>query len=84
MNNNTWQLQEAKNKFSQLVEKAMHHSPQVVTKHGEQAVVVLSIEDYKKMTASDGDLLSFFEHSPLKGINLDISRSKKLPRQTEL
>ena len=42
MKDNTWQLQEAKSKFSQLVEDAMHKEPQIVTKHGDKAVVVLS------------------------------------------
>ncbi len=45
----TWQLQAAKNKFSQLVEKARKIGPQIVTKHGKKAVVILSFEDYKKM-----------------------------------
>ena len=42
MKNNTWQLQDAKSKFSQLVENAICNEPQFVTKHGHQAVVVLS------------------------------------------
>jgi len=39
---NSWQLQNAKNKFSNLVDKAQHNGPQIVTKHGKDAVVVLS------------------------------------------
>jgi len=35
MKNNTWQLQEAKSKFSQLVEDAINKEPQIVTKHGD-------------------------------------------------
>ena len=46
--NNIWQLQDAKSKFSQLVENAMHNKPQFVTKHGNNAVVILSFEEYKK------------------------------------
>ena len=46
---NHWQLQDAKNKFSNLVDKAQHNGPQVVTKHGKDAVVVLSIDEYKKL-----------------------------------
>jgi len=45
----TWQLQEAKAKFSQLVEKAMKGEPQLVTKHGEKAVVVLDYQEYEKL-----------------------------------
>ncbi len=49
MNDQKWQLQEAKNKFSQLVEKARKFGPQIVTKHGKEAVVVLSFKDYKEL-----------------------------------
>lgn len=44
---NTWQLQDAKSKFSHLVEKALHNGPQFVTKHGNNAVVILSFEEYQ-------------------------------------
>jgi prevent-host-death family protein len=44
-----WQLQEAKAKFSQLVQKAVDEGPQTVTRHGKDAVVVLSFEDYRKL-----------------------------------
>jgi prevent-host-death family protein len=44
-----WQLQEAKAKFSQLVQKAMDEGPQTVTRHGKEAVVVLSAEEYQKL-----------------------------------
>ena len=84
MKNDTWQLQDAKSKFSQLVEKAIHHEPQFVTKHGRHAVVVLSFEDYKKITKSKTDLVTFLRNSPLMGEALDVSRSKDLPRDVEL
>ena len=44
-----WQLQEAKNKFSKLIEKARQKGPQFVTKHGKEFVVVLSVDEYKKL-----------------------------------
>ena len=84
MKNDTWQLQDAKSKFSQLVEKAIQHEPQFVTKHGNHAVVVLSFEDYKKITKSKTDLVAFLRNSPLMGEVLDVSRSKDLPRDIEL
>ena len=85
MKNDTWQLQDAKSKFSQLVDNAMHHKPQFVTKHGNNAVVVLSFEDYKKMTKPKTDLLSFLRNSPLSGVDLDVSRNKAdFPRDIEL
>jgi prevent-host-death family protein len=43
-----WQLQEAKNKLSALVEKAIHEGPQTITRHGKPAVVVMSVEEHEK------------------------------------
>ena len=84
MKDNMWQLQDAKSKFSQLVEKAIHHEPQFVTKHGNNAVVILSFDDYKKITKSETDLVTFLRNSPLMGEELDVSRNKGLPRDVEL
>ena len=84
MLNNQWQLQEAKSKFSNLVEKATKSGPQVVTKHGEEAVVVLSVAEYKKLLKPNMNLVEFLRKSPLAGMNLDLQRSKDLPRETVL
>ena len=84
MNNNTWQLQEAKSKFSQLVDSAMHNTPQIVTKHGNKAVVILSFEEYKKMTKPKQDLVSFFRSSPFLDSEIEIVRNKDNPRDIEL
>lgn len=84
MKENIWQLQDAKSKFSQLVDQAMHDQPQIVTRHGSNAVVVLSYEDYKKFTKPKDDLVSFLRNSPLADADLDIERNKDLPRDIEL
>jgi len=46
-----WQLQDAKNQFSKVVQKARTEGPQVVTLRGEQTAVVLSIDDYNALRA---------------------------------
>ncbi|MBL4743603.1 MAG: type II toxin-antitoxin system Phd/YefM family antitoxin [Cycloclasticus sp.] len=84
MENNTWQLQDAKSKFSQLVDRAMNNKPQIVTKRGQNAVVIISFDDYKKMTTPDTNLVGFFRRSPLVDTDLDLSRSTELPRDIEL
>lgn len=81
---NVWQLQEAKNKFSNLVDKAHHEGPQIVTKHGKESVVILAIEDYQKLTKPKSDLVSFFKKSPLSGISLDLARDKSHSRDIDL
>ena len=85
MKNDTWQLQDAKSKFSQLVDNAMHNKPQFVTKHGNNAVVVLSFEDYKKIIKPKTNLVTFFKNSPLSELDLDLSRNNNdFPRDIEL
>lgn len=81
---NVWQLQEAKNKFSSLVDKAHHDGPQVVTKHGKESVVIIAIEDYQKLNKPKSDLIAFFQKSPLSEICLDLSRDKSSSRDIEL
>lgn len=61
-----WQMQEAKARFAELVRKAGKDGPQVVTHHGVDAAVVLSIEDYKKLQPKK----SLIEHI-LDGPKLD-------------
>jgi prevent-host-death family protein len=79
-----WQLQEAKNRFSEVVEKAMSEGPQIVTKRGEDAVVVLSMKDFKKSTQKKMSLLEFLQNSPLKGSDLVIERSRDTGRNIKL
>ncbi len=81
---NHWQLQDAKNKFSNLVEKAQSKGPQVVTKYGREAVVVLSIDEYKKLIKPENSLVKFFQNSPLASMELDLTRTKELPRDIKL
>ena len=71
-----WQLQEAKNKFSEVVEEAITHGPQVITKRGVEAVIVLSYTQYRTLLAKQQQLSTFFRESPLVGADLDLTRDK--------
>ena len=81
-----WQLQEAKSKFSELVEHAITEGPQVVTKRGIDSVVVLSFKDFQKLKKPKNDLVSFFKNSPKIDLNgsLDIERKKDGDRDIHL
>lgn len=48
MDHPNWSIQDAKNRFSEVV-AAAQREPQVVTKHGKPAVVVLSAEEYNRL-----------------------------------
>ena len=76
-----WQLQEAKSRFSEVVDQALESGPQVVSRRGEEVVVVLSFAEYKRMRKSQTSLGEFFRQSPLAGVEeLDLTRDRSLPR----
>lgn len=79
-----WQLQEAKNRLSQVVDQAVHDGPQTITLRGKPAAVVVSFEDFRQLTMPRTGLTQFFRQSPLRGVELDLSRSADLPREVEL
>lgn len=79
----SWQLQEAKNKFSQVVEDAVSDGPQIITKHGVEVAIVMSYAEYQKVIASKGKVSEFFRDSPLAGIDLDLSRDQSEMRKDQ-
>lgn len=81
---NKWQLQEAKNRFSELVRKATEEGPQTVTKHGKESVIVLSADDYRKLEKPKTSLVEFFRSSPLSEVDLDTKRDQSPARNIEL
>jgi antitoxin Phd len=79
-----WQLQKAKNHFSDLVRKAEEQGPQTITRHGKAAAVLLSMKDYRNLMKKQESLTEFFRRSPLKGVELDLERRKESGREVEL
>lgn len=77
----SWKLEDAKNRFSELVRRALASGPQRVTRNGRDAVVVLSAEEYERL-AAPRDLITFMRESPLADVfrtgELDLTR----PRDT--
>ena len=80
----TWALQDAKSKFSQVVEEASSNGPQIVTKRGKEAAVILSFEDFCNLSNRKGSLVDFFRNSPLSDTEFSIERSEDLDREIEL
>lgn len=80
----TWKVAEAKARFSELIEKALTEGPQEVTRHGRQAVVVVSAEEWQRRTHRKGSLVEFLERSPLPGSELRIERLEERARDVEL
>lgn len=78
----SWSLQNAKARFSELVTTCLQEGAQLVTRHGEAAVVVIPEKEYRSLTAPHEDLASFFLQAPR--IELDIVRSRDGERGVEL
>lgn len=69
-----WQLQDAKNRLSQLLRDAATQGPQLITHHGREAGVLLSFEAYRELTRPKTSLVEFFRTSPLRGADLEFER----------
>ena len=77
----TWKLQDAKARFSEVVDRALHDGPQVVTRHGENAVVIVAYRDFVGAEPAQ-DFKEFLMSIPRVG--LEIKPSRRRARRTEL
>jgi prevent-host-death family protein len=69
---NTWQLQEAKAKLSQLVKSAVD-APQIITNRGEEAAVILSMDKYRELRGvKEQTIWEFFHDSPFRDVELEL------------
>lgn len=77
-----WQLQEAKQRFSELVRRALSSGPQVVTRHGRAAVVVVAAAEFGKLRRRAG-FKEFLRTAPDLS-RLDLRRDRKPARRITL
>ncbi|MER5442942.1 type II toxin-antitoxin system Phd/YefM family antitoxin [Streptomyces sp. NPDC002790] len=59
-----WQVQEAKQKFSEVLRHAIADGPQIVTRHGEEFAVVLDIREYRKLKGEEQDFKEYLLRGP--------------------
>ncbi len=59
-----WQVQQAKMRLSEVIEEAQRKGPQVITRHGTDRAVVLSIEDFRALTAHKPGLKEYLLGGP--------------------
>jgi len=77
----SWRLQDAKARLSEVVERALHDGPQIVTRHGKNAVVIVAYRDFVGAEPTQ-DFKDFLMWIPRLG--LEIKSSRRRPRRTEL
>jgi prevent-host-death family protein len=77
-----WQLQEAKQRFSELIRSVEADGPQFVTRHGEEVAVILSIAEYRHLRKGERDFKDFLRSAP--DVDLEVDRSAAPARRVEL
>jgi prevent-host-death family protein len=78
-----WQIQEAKARFSQLIQEAKAHGPQQITHHGKIVAIMISSKEYERLKGPKISFLSFIQNSPIKGLELDTTRDQSLTREVD-
>jgi prevent-host-death family protein len=79
-----WQVQEAKQRFSEVLRAAEEGEPQIVTKHGEEIAVVIDIAEYRRLRGESVTLLDYLRAEPLVDDGLKVDSRKDLPRDVNL
>jgi prevent-host-death family protein len=79
----SWPVQDAKQRFSELLRIAHEDGPQVVTRHGEEVAVVIDIADYHRLRGEIGDFKTFLTVGPAFD-ELELNRSAEPPRVVDL
>lgn len=80
----SWTVANAKARFSELIDKAKSEGPQMVTRNGKPAAVLVSVEEWEKKTARKGTLTEFFRNSPLYDSGIELERLDHPPRKIDL
>jgi prevent-host-death family protein len=78
-----WQLQQAKTRLSELIEEAQVKGPQIITRHGAERAVLLSISDYRSLVAHKPDFKTYLLGGP-KVEGFEIEPSRDTGREIEL
>ncbi len=77
-----WQLADAKNRFSELVRRALADGPQRVTRRNE-AVIVISEAEYERLSGKKMSFIDYLSSGPsLEGV--DLSRDPTPMRDVDL
>ena len=83
MKTNSWQIQEAKNNFSEVVAQACSAGAQTITKHGKPVAVVLAMDEFQGLKRSPAkkkqSLLEVLRRCPAPEIFTHLAKSRKHP-----
>lgn len=79
-----WQLQQAKNRLSEVIRQAQTQDAQVITVRGKEAAVLISAQRYRQLIGQKDSLADFMRSSPWAETELDVTRSQDSGRDIQL
>ncbi|MDQ3696391.1 MAG: type II toxin-antitoxin system Phd/YefM family antitoxin [Chloroflexota bacterium] len=79
----SWQVQEAKSRFSEVIERAIEEGPQTITRHGTERAVILSIAEYRALVTPKPDFKAYLLGGP-KTDDFTIERNLDTGREDDL
>ena len=83
----SWQVQTAKARFSEVFRRARTEGPQRITKQGKEGVVMVAEEQYERLVGKarqPANIVDFFRQSPLMRLKLNLTRDRSLARDIDL
>jgi antitoxin Phd len=83
----SWQVQSAKARFSEVFRRARTEGPQRITRQGKEGVVMVAEEQFERLICKSRQpksLAQFFRQSPLTGVKLDFERDRSTARDIDL
>ena len=80
----TWQIQQAKQRLSEVIRLAGTEGPQMITNRGEPIVWIISDQEYAELTKHQESIVDFFQRSPHREIDFTVERRKDGPRSIDL
>lgn len=86
-----WQVQEAKQRLSEVLRAVESDGPQTITRHGEDVAVVIDIATYRRLTEPKADLSALLLGPPYLTdeavsvlAEVEVERKQDFPREVDL
>src|SRR5258708_28888475 len=83
----SWQIQSAKARFSEVFRRARTEGPQRITRQGKEGVVMVAEEQFDRLVGKSRqpkNIVDFFRQSPMVGLELDLKRDRSPARDINL
>ena len=78
-----WQVQDAKQRFSEMIRAVTSEGPQVITRHGEDVAVVVDISEYRRLTRPAVDLAAILLGGPKLAAAADVFAEIEAERKAD-